>query len=128
MTKQITNYDDTFDSRDVLERIEELESQLGELLQDYPEEQASIEKIQEELDLMYSIKDQYYSNREFEGGVIFIRDSYFEEYAHELAKDIAAISNDDHWPNYCIDWEWAARELQMDYTNIDFDGVMYWAR
>ena len=35
MTKQITNYDDTFDSRDVLERIEELESQIDELLEDY---------------------------------------------------------------------------------------------
>ena len=26
------------------------------------------------------------------------------------------------------DWERATRELQMDYTEVDFDGVTYWIR
>lgn len=39
-----------------------------------------------------------------------------EEFAETLANDIGAITNDSSWPNYCIDWEWAARELMMDYV------------
>lgn len=27
-----------------------------------------------------------------------------------------------------VDWERAARELQMDYTPVEFDGVTYWVR
>ena len=130
MTKQITNYEDTFDSRDVLERIEELESKLDEVLEDYPEEQESIDEIQEELDNLNSIRNQYYDQAEFEFGVTFIRDSYFEDYAREFAWDIGRISDLDsiEWPLNCIDWEEAANELQSDYTDIDFDGVTYWAR
>lgn len=61
-------------------------------------------------------------------GEALIRDSYFEEYAQELAEDIGAINPDSSWPNNCIDWERAARELRMDYTGVDFDGVTYWTR
>jgi len=28
----------------------------------------------------------------------------------------------------CIDWKAAARDLQVDYTEVDFDGVSYWIR
>ena len=49
--------------------------------------------------------------------VILIRDSYSEDYAQELAEDNGAISSSDaSWPNTCVDWKQAARELQMDYT------------
>ena len=34
----------------------------------------------------------------------------------------------NQWPLYCIDWEYAARELKHDYTSVDFDGVTYWVR
>ena len=61
-------------------------------------------------------------------GETLIRDSYFKEYAEELAADIGAISQDHQWPLNCIDWDKAARELQMDYTSGYFDGVTYWAR
>lgn len=26
---------------------------------------------------------------------------------------------------YCIDWEWAVRELQMDYASVRVNGTMY---
>ena len=57
-----------------------------------------------------------------------IRDSYFKEYAQELAEDCRMISDNAKWPCTCIDWEQAARELQMDYTSADFGGVTYWFR
>jgi hypothetical protein len=61
-------------------------------------------------------------------GETLIRDSYFREYAMELADDLGAIPSDLSWPCTCIDWDQAARELQMDYTAVDFDGVTYWIR
>lgn len=55
-----------------------------------------------------------------------IRDSHFQTYASDYAESIGAINAYVKWPNYCIDWECAASELQMDYTSVDFAGVTYW--
>ena len=65
---------------------------------------------------------------DWEYGATLILDSYFEEYAQELAEGIGAIDRNASWPNNCIDWEKAARELQYDYTAVDFDGETYWIR
>jgi DNA repair exonuclease SbcCD ATPase subunit len=62
-----------------------------------------------------------------EGGP-FVHANDFEEYAQELAEDIGAIDRNASWPNSCIDWERAARELQMDYTSVDWDGDTYYYR
>ena len=55
----------------------------------------------------------------------FIRDSYFVQYARELADDLCAARG-VRWPFTCIDWREAADELQQDYYDVDFDGVTYW--
>lgn len=127
----ISNYDDVIDSRDVIARIEHLQQlrqpgpvdlgddDNGADQDDLFEELAQLEKLAEQCD-GYADDWQY--------GVTLIRDSYFETYAQELAEDIGAINADATWPNNCIDWEQAARELQMDYTSVDFDGVAYWVR
>ena len=52
--------------------------------------------------------------------------SDFEAYAKELAEDIGAIGRDAQWPVYCIDWERAARELQMDYASVQVNGTTYY--
>ena len=59
----------------------------------------------------------------------FIRDSYFEEYAEELVKEIGDLPK--FLPEYIennIDWEGVADDLKVDYTSGEFDGVTYWAR
>jgi len=61
-------------------------------------------------------------------GETWIRDSYFKEYAMNLAVDIGAVNANATWPNNCIDWDRAARELQTDYTSVEFAGVTYWIR
>lgn len=61
-------------------------------------------------------------------GEALIRDSYFKEYAQEFAKERNMIPRDLKWPCTCIDWDQAARELQQDYTSVDFAGVTYWVR
>jgi hypothetical protein len=61
-------------------------------------------------------------------GETLIRDSYFVNYAQELADDCGMLDKDNRWPYTCIDWDHAAKELQYDYIAVDFDGVDYWIR
>jgi len=42
-----------------------------------------------------------------------------EDFAQQMADDLGAIDKNLSWPNNCIDWEWAARELMMDYYEIN---------
>lgn len=60
--------------------------------------------------------------------VTLIRDSYFRDYAQELAEDCGFIPEGSRWPCTCIDWEQAAHELRMDYSSVEYDGVTYWYR
>lgn len=41
------------------------------------------------------------------------------EFAQELAEELGAVPEHANWPNDCIDWERAARELMMDYFEED---------
>jgi hypothetical protein len=60
--------------------------------------------------------------------VTLIRDSHFTDYARELAHDVGAVDPNAKWPQTCINWAHAARELQYDYTGVQIDGVTYWYR
>lgn len=114
----ISNADDIIDSRDVIARIEELE----EIETRDDDEEAELAALK-----AFAAEGADYAP-DWDYGETCIRDSYFVEYAQQLAEDIGAINADATWPNNCIDWERAARELRMDYTAIDFDGVTYWVR
>jgi hypothetical protein len=119
MATEISNYDDIIDSRDVIERIDELEA--IEVIDREPEEQ-------EELDALYALAEQSEGYApDWQYGETLIRDSYFQEYARQLAEDIGAIPDD--LPNWVvIDWEETADNLLVDYTSVEFDGVTYWVR
>lgn len=65
---------------------------------------------------------------DWEHGATLIRDCYFEDYARELAEDCGMVPDGIAWPLTCIDWKQAARELRMDYTSVEFNGVTYWVR
>lgn len=113
---EISNSTDVIDSRDVIARIKELE---GTEDADEQTELKALLALQEEAE-GYSPDWKY--------GATLIRDSYFEDYARELADDIGAIKSDAQWPATCIDWKQAADELKQDYTSVEFDGVTYWVR
>ena len=119
MTTAICNTDDVIDSRDVIARIEELEGDADSLDAEDKAELESLRSLAEDAE-GYAADWKY--------GEALIRDSYFKEYAQQLAEDIGAINADAQWPNTCIDWDQAARELQMDYTAVEFGGVTYWIR
>lgn len=136
----ISNSDDTIDARDVIARIEELEGEraaLTEELESAPDdgkaERISLREWEDdngaELAALLSLQEQAEGYSDWQHGAQLVRDSYFEDYARELAEDLhgSALRNAS-WPMSCIDWEKAANELQMDYTSVDFDGVTYWVR
>lgn len=130
MANEISNRDNIIDSRDVIARIEELEGELlnedGEIDQD--NEDGAYRDAASELGSLQRLADEAGHSPDWQYGETLIRDSYFEDYAQELAEDIGDIDRDARWPHNCIDWERAARELQMDYSAVDFDGVTYWIR
>ena len=41
-----------------------------------------------------------------------------EDFARDMADNLG-LQIPDQWPTSCIDWEWAARELMMDYQESD---------
>ena len=82
----------------------------------------------QELKTLRALADQCEGYGDWRRGETLIRESYFEAYAQELADDIGAVPDDLQWPLTCIDWEQAARELKMDYTEVGYDGVAYLMR
>lgn len=104
------------------ERKEELDSAKTEL------EEWETGYDAEELAALVSLADEADGSPDWKYGETLIRDSYFEDYARELAEDCGMVKDQDTWPNRCIDWAQAADELKQDYTQVDFDGETYWIR
>jgi hypothetical protein len=138
-----THMDDLIDSRDVIARIEELTDERAAIVdatddEDENEEYREAARAEltewdeDNLDELQSLQDLAKQGEDYAAdwqyGETLIRDSYFKEYAMELADDIGAINSEASWPNTCIDWDQAAKELQMDYSSIEFDGTTYWVR
>jgi hypothetical protein len=142
MRNEIDKYQDIMDSRDIIEKLEEMQDEWESLVVDV--EEAETEKDKEKAQTALDEWNEEYSEElaalrsfceEAEGysedwkyGATLIRDSYFSDYAIQFAEDIGAIKDDATWPNTCIDWDQAAKELQMDYSAVEFDGITYWVR
>lgn len=136
----IDNTEDVIDSRDVVARIEELEAErlgIAEAFEEATDE--SREELREELEewddengeelaklRQLAAQGEDYSE-DWECGSVLVRDSYFKDYARELLEDCGDIPSE--LPYYIeIDWEATARNIRMDYSSIEFDGVTYWVR
>lgn len=123
-TNPITNSEDVIDSRDVIARIE----YLRETCVDESGRWIGSDEEESEFVALEALAAEAEGTPDWTYGETLIRDSYFEDYARELAEDIGAVNPDANWPLYCIDWERAARDLQVDYFSVDFDGIDYWVR
>ena len=113
----VDNSEDILDSWDIIERIDELVSA------DQLDDEESLE-----LEALKNLADEASGSPDWKYGETLIRDSYFEDYAQELAEDCGMIPRGLNWPCTCIDWERAARALQRDYFRVNFAGVDYWIR
>jgi len=120
-----TNTDDVVDSRDVIARIDELESDIEAAREDKEEPDADDVA---ELRILKALAEDGEASPDWPHPGPLIRDTYFTEYAQEFAEDCCEVPRELHWPFTCIDWEQAAQQLQMDYMSVDFDGIEYWIR
>ena len=138
MTDKIENTEDIIDSRDVIERIAELERErddleamddieipLEERLKEWDETEEG-----EELKALKALADDAEDYApDWTYGATLIRESYFVEYCEELVKDIGDMPKE--LPSYIednIDWKGVAEDLKVDYTEVNFDGVTYYIR
>lgn len=116
----ISNTDDMIDSRDVIARIGELTDELETARADQGGETESFEEWlaavlrdsaepfhdeARELASLKTLADEasgYAADWQY--GEVLVRDSYFKDYAMELAEELARDeARDRSWPNTCID-------------------------
>lgn len=114
-------YEDILNSQDVIDRMEELQDEINELLEN--SEEADPEVLEELKELEGFAK---YASEvdDWEHEAYFIRDSNFTDYTRELAEDCYDIPLE--WPFRCIDWKQASEELKCDYSAYEFGGVTFW--
>ena len=104
---------DIFDSRDLLDELKTLDKEDDE------------ERIKEIEDLIEEVgKDN------FEMGVAFIRENYWVQYCEDMAYDFGYLDGrgDNNPIHLHIDWQGWADAVELDYSQIDFDGDTYYWR
>lgn len=122
---------DYFDSRDMIERIEELEAlEEAALAEDATREDRDEWGcgLDDELATLREFQDDV-GNPEWIHGMTFIAESHFEDYAQELCTDLGYLP--DNLPGFIasnIDWAGVAEDLRVDYTEYELDGNTYYAR
>lgn len=127
-SQELDDDDDDDEIAEIENLVDNLNSEISDIEGNITTIEFDISEAQEELNPLKSLAEDcegYAADWNY--GEALIRDSYFEDYARQLAEDIGSISN-NLWPACHIDWTAAAEALQMDYTSVDFDGVEYWIR
>ena len=138
MSFDYDNPGDVFDSREVQDRIDELESDFDEFLQAIEsldtKDSLGREEIGAALRLMGKedeyielvalrcIEDYVYS-QEWSHGITFVARSHFTQYCREMVADLEGVAG---FPSYVVvDWEETANNLEQDYSSIDINGAEY---
>lgn len=137
MGREISNSDDVIDSRDVIARIEELESEREALVEtlgeaetdfadaeengsDYEDLEAAVSDARSalddweadygaELNALKKLADEAESSPDWAHGETLIRDSYFVEYTERLVDDCYDLPKEMN----SSDWPW--RHMKIDW-------------
>jgi hypothetical protein len=112
------------DSRDIIERLNELESQVHEGETDSLDEYEFAELVR----LRALNEEGEGTFEDWHHGVYLIPEDEFEDYARDFAYDIGAINRNASWPLTLIDWKAAAEDLRQDYSSIEIEGRTYYGR
>lgn len=152
--RDVDNSQDVIDSRDVIARIDELEGERQalqdaideaqfELDQAYPENAETLADLNEDLEAtkkdleewpeadelkaLQALAEECEGYGDWEHGETLIRNTYWVQYAQQLAEDLGDMPRDiPDW--IVIDWEATAENLKADYMTVEFDGVEYLMR
>lgn len=147
------DFGDIVDTRDIQERIDEIEDDIDTLenemsdleeeidelidseedgnqniidlkLDEIEEKVGVIKDLKEELDNLLNIKSEV---PEFEEGNTLIHENYWVEYVQDLVTDCGYISSDLPWWIE-IDWDRTADNVAQDYSTIEIEGNTYYYR
>ena len=115
-----TNKDSVIDSRDIIERIEELEN----LIADESTNADFLEWCQE-YDTLTTLTEECEGYApDWNYGTTLIHRDYFEQYMDEMIQDCYTIPELPSFISLEIDYD----ALEQDYTSVDFDGQEYLIR
>ena len=122
-TTTIMNDQDIIDSRDIIDRIEELKELIegegcDEACTEYKLELAMLEDL---------AKQGEAESSDWVHGETLIHRLHFVDYVADMLADCGTIPRDIPW-FVEIDWEATAGNVEADYSSIDFDGVEYLIR
>jgi hypothetical protein len=125
--------DDTFDTRDLIAELKDLEDELQQqqkLFEErFPDEEFYPDGFPEyeTLEILREAEAALNDSQEYKCGITLIAESHFEDYCRELVNDIGDIP--DNFPSYIkIDWEQTAENLLADYTEIEINGNTFYYR
>ena len=117
---------DVTDSRDVIARIERVESDLEQARVD-GDDTTGLEVELKALEAFAEEASEYAPDWHY--GETIIHEDYFTQYAQELSDGLSLGDGAmAQWPFTHIDWEAAADELKMDYSVVGFNGIVYYIR
>lgn len=112
---------DVIDTRDLQDRLEEIEYDLESLdlsadeRNDLMVELKAIQEVKAEVD--------GYAGDTFQDGVQLIAEQDFPEYIQELLEEVGDVPK---LPSYVqVDWDATAENLRVDYTEVEFEGTTY---
>lgn len=114
---------DIIDTRDLLDRMEEILSELQDNLEILEATERS--DLQEELQAIQTVKDEVdgYAGDTFQYGVQLVAEEDFPTYIQELLEDCGDVPK---LPWYVeVDWDATAENLRVDYTEVVFQGTTY---
>jgi len=152
-TIKIDGHENIIDSRDIIERIEELEGELMEAHEENAEghnlsfeewlkavmQDASpahvherLEDVEELLELR-NLEDQCTGYADWEHGEQLIAEEYFVEYIEDLINDCYELPEGmkpGQWPfrHLKLDYEAAAEEAKQDYAEVTIFGHVFLIR
>lgn len=119
----VDNTQDRIDSRHVIELIEDLE-------QEVTDDTITREDMRD-LDTLRALasKGEDYAE-DWQYGATLVHIDYFTDYVKEFVSetDGEVLENMPDFLRDAIDWEIVAESLMDDYTELDYEGVTYYAR
>jgi len=113
-----------------IDEVLERRNELVEILND-EDEQYSVDEQKEaqyELDEINELESELGMDLESAAKnlIYFIAEDDFTQYAEEFASDIGAVTVSSYdWPISHIDWDAAAEELKMDFSEVEWQGTTY---
>lgn len=114
---------DVIDTRDLQDRLEEIQTELVLNLEILTAEEAK--ELQAERAEILAVKEEVdgYAGDTFQDGVQLIAMEDFPEYIQELLEDTGDVPK---LPWYVeVDWAATADHLRVDYTEVEFQGTTY---